>query len=219
MNQDDSIPEEKPEAGIQDPSTTAEHHPLNAFEGLSDEKELSFEKNPPRKHELHEHLLCWLAFWCVTWGGTTLAGGCFGGTLGMIGILESPVAPLYALVGGLMWAGGVGLFVFLHLGVICWTFWWLGRPIVVATVAGFVVGAICGMLFLSLITAPLGAVGAYFAGNNFLKTKTGKAFQATIESARTDSGGQLRFTTKDLLLRMTVISVMIAGWTSWLSTF
>ncbi len=174
-------------------------------------KDVATYQSPPGQHLLH-----WATFWISTWAGTAFAGGLFGAGLGLFAIAENPVAPFYALFFGLVWAGGTGLLVFLHVGVICWTFWWLGRPIIVATLTGGLVGAICGMFLFSLITAPMGAAGAYLAGLQFLKSESGKEFQATIESAKTV--GRLRFTTKDLFLRMTVISIMIAGWTAWIKS-
>ena len=65
----------------------------------------------------------------------------------------------------------------------------------------------------------MGAVGAYVAGNLFLGSQTGKKFEATIALAKEESAGRFRFTTTDLLLRITAISVMIAGWTAFIQAY
>lgn len=192
--------------------TESVKHNKGSCENERNTKEESIDDWNHRGH----HLTNWATFWFLTWGGTTLAGGLFGGCIGMVNAINDLAAPLLGFVYGLLWAGGVGLFVFLHVGVICWTFWWLGRPIVVATVAGLLVGAICGLLLFSLITGPMGAAGAYLAGWQFLRSETGAAFRFTIQATKGESAGRLKFTTKDLFLRMTVISVMIAGWTAWI---
>jgi len=164
------------------------------------------------------HLFRWAVFWLVAWAGTALAGGLFGGMLFSIGLAEDALAPLYGLFFGLLWAGGVGLLVFLHVGFICWTFWCLNKPIVVVTSAGLLVGLICGVFVFSIVTGPMGAFGAYLTATTFLKTYSGKEFLATIELAKKQgSNGRFTFSTTDLLLRMTAISVMIAGWTAWIN--
>ena len=117
---------------------------------------------------------------------------------------------------GGLWVGAVGLFVIVHLGAICWTFRWLDSPLTVGCIAGALTGAICGLFCLSLLTAPLGAAGAYLAGDSFLKTKTGNEFLDTIETYRGESLGAMRFTMMDLFLRVTVLAVFLAVWTAWI---
>jgi len=219
MNEDNSKSEPELQTVIQESIAAEKQLMANTFEWPTDEKDSTHEEDFANRRNRQEHLASWAIFWIVTWTGTTVAGGLFGGALGLIGLAETIFAPLLGFVYGAMWAGGTGLFIFLHIGVVCWTFWWLGRPIVVATVAGLVVGLICGVLVFSLITGPMGAVGAYLTGNQFLKSEAGKTFQATIKSAKEQSAGHLKFTTTDLLLRMTVISMMIAGWTGWFKAF
>ena len=235
MNEDDSIlPNPEPKTSLQESivgkpseqqpnSNRFETQPItkqpssNAFEWPEDEEDSNAAKHLNPKFDRGEHLAYWALFWIATWGGTTVAGSLFGGALGLVGIMSDITAPLAGLAFGSMWAGGIGLFVFLHLGMIFWIFWWLDRPLVAVSIAGFVTGALCGLLVFSLITAPLGALGAYLSGSQFLKSGTGQKFQATIILLKNESAGRLRFTTTDLLLRMTAISILIAGWTAWIN--
>jgi len=221
MNESDSTPEVELKTSFQE-SIAADHSKAstaNPYEmWLEDEKE-STSPYVLQTQDRFEHLGSWALFWIATWGGTTLAGSLFGGAIATIGITETFTAPLWGLLWGAMWSGGMGLFVFLHLGVICWTFWLVGRPIIVATISGLLVGLVCGIFVFSIITGPMGAFGAYVSGKLFLGTETGKRFEATIELAKTKSSSRLRFTTTDLLLRMTAISVMIAGWTAFIQAY
>ena len=217
MNEADSTPEPELKTSLQE--SIAANEPTTATNPFELWPEDSKESTSPyvlQTQDRYEHLGSWALFWLATWGGTTLAGSLFGGAIAVIGLMDTIFAPLWGLLWGAMWAGGMGLFVFIHLGVICWTFWLVGRPIIVATLAGLFVGLFCGMFVLSIITGPMGAFGAYVAGNLFLGTPTGKRFEATIEMAKQKSAGRFRFTTTDLLLRMTAISVMIAGWTAFI---
>jgi len=213
MNEDHSLPE--PESKTLRQESLAKQSISNTLEE-PDEKAPVAAADPAHQSNYRQHLGHWAIFWTLSWTGTTLAGGLFGGALGVFALSTDAIAPFSGLLFGLAWAGGTGLFVFLHVGVICWTFWWLNRPIVVVTVAGLVVGFICGVFIFSLITGPMGAFGAYLVGKQFLKSETGKKFENRIKLAKEESVGRLRFTTTDLLLRMTAISVMIAGWTAWI---
>ena len=190
-----------------------------AFEWSDDQQNLTLPVDSSEMWSQSEHLSAWVAFWCVTWAGTTFAGSLFGGVLGLVGIASSPAAPFFGLFYGGIWAGAVGLFVFVHLGAICWTFWWLGKPLTISIIAGALTGAIAGLLFFSLITAPLGAAGAYAAGNLFLQSSMGKKFLNTIKTIQNESLGTMRFTMLDLFLRVTVIAVFLAGWTAWIRSF
>lgn len=190
----------------------------HAFDWPDDPQDSAPPVDPNVKWTQGEHLLNWALLWLVTWLGTSVSGALFGSFLGLFSVVHDPTIPLFGLLYGGIWAGGVGLFVFVHLAVICWTFWWLGRPLVIATTAGFLTGAICGMIILSLVTAPLGAVGAYLAGKSFLKSTTGAKFRATIKAVQEQSLGPLRFTMKDMLLRVTVLAMFLAGWTAWLQS-
>ena len=190
----------------------------HAFDWPDDSQDLAPPDDPIARLIRHEYVLNWAMFWFVTWLGTTASGALFGGFLGLFGILQHPAIPLLGLFYGAIWAGVTGLFVFVHLTVICWMFWWLGRPLVIAAVAGMLTGAICGLIIFSLVTAPLGAVGAYLAGKRFLKSATGANFLATIERFQDRSLGPLRFTMKDMFLRVTVLAVFLAGWTAWLQS-
>jgi len=218
MNESDSTTEAELKTSFQEsiavnqPKTTA----TNPFEMRPEASPESTSPYVLQTQDRWEHLGSWALFWIVTWGGTTLAGGLFGGVIATTGITETFTAPLWGLLWGAMWSGGVGLFIFLHFGVICWASWLIGRPIIVATISGLLVGLVCGILVFSIITGPIGAFGAYLSGKLFLETETGKRFEATIELAKTKSSGRFIFTTTDLLLRMTAISVLIAGWTAYI---
>ena len=213
MNLEDRESENRPVIAKQ--TQSSEH----AFEWPDDQQDLASPKYPNAKWSRGEHLSNWAVFWLVTWTGTTIAGSLFGGMLGLIGLASDPTAPLFGLLYGGIWAGGVGLFVFVHLVAICWAFWWHGSPMLIGGIAGAITGAICGLVFFSLVTAPLGATGAYLAGNSFLKSSMGKKFLATIETIKDESLGTMRFTMLDLFLRVTVLAVFLAGWSAWLRAF
>ncbi|MDB2687110.1 hypothetical protein N9Y42_07840 [Mariniblastus sp.] len=191
----------------------------HAFDWPDDPLDLPPSVDFKSKNISHTHRLNWALFWLVAWSGTTAAGTLFGGMLGLYGAMQDPTALLSGLLFGAVWSGLTGLFVFVHLAAICWMFWWLGRPLVIASIAGLLTGAICGVVIFSLITAPLGALGAYLASKLFLKSTTGAKFLATIEAVQDQSLGPLRFTMMDMLLRVTVLAVFLAGWTAWLQSF
>ena len=213
MNLEDRKPESRPVIGTH---AQASKH---SFEWPDDKQDLALSADPGDQWIRSEHLSVWVVFWCVTWTGTTIAGSLFGGVLGLVGIASDPAAPLFGLFYGGIWAGAVGLFVFVHLGAICWAFWWLGRPLTIGSIAGALTGAICGLFFFSLITAPLGAVGAYVAGNLFLKSSMGKKFLDTIKTIQDESLGTMKFTMQDLFLRVTVIAVFLAVFNSSIRSF
>ena len=183
-----------------------------AFEWPDDQQDLASPTDSDVKWNRREHLLTWALFWFVTWTGTTIAGSLFGGLLGLF----SAVGVLDGLLGGGLWAGAVGLLVFVHLGVIFWALRWLGEPLMPAITAGFLTGVVGGALCLSLITAPLGGVAACLAANLFLKSPLGKKFLNTIKAIEDESLGSMRFTMMDMLLRVTALAVFIAGWSAWL---
>ena len=210
MNLEDRESESRPAFATQ--SQVSKH----AFEWPDDQQDFAVPAAPNEKWIQSNHLSVWVAFWCATWAGTAIAGSLFGGVLGLFGIGNDPTAPFVGLISGALWAGAVGLFVFVHLGVICWTFWRLGKPLTIGTIAGAVTGVICGLVLFSVVTAPLGAVGAYVAGNSFLKSTTGKEFLETIKKIQNESLGTMKFTVMDLLLRVTALAVFIGGWSAWL---
>lgn len=208
-------PEPEKQSGIVQQKQTYRH----PFEWPDDQQDAA----PPIDSNLPwaggEHFSNWSAFWFITWLGTTIAGSLFGGALGMFGAMQDPMVPFAGLFLGGLWAGAVGLFVHVHLVAICWAFWWLGRPLRIAIIAGALTGAICGLAFLSIFTGPMGAFGAYLAGNKYLKSSNGKSFLATIKKNQDQSLGPMRFTMMDLFLRVTVFAVFLAGWTAWLQSF
>lgn len=93
-------------------------------------------------------------------------------------------------------AGGVGLVVVPTFAAICWMFWQLRRPLILAGIAGALValGAMVAALltelwFMFLISAPVGALGAFVAAQRFLRTDPGKLI-ATNEELRLRGGKQ-----------------------------
>ena len=213
MNLEDREPENRPVIAKQ--TLTSKH----AFEWPDDQLDLALPAGPDVKWIQGEHILTWALFWLITWTGTTIAGSLFGGVLGLFGLAYNPLAPLLGLLYGALWAAPVGLFVFVHLGVVFWALRWLRKPLLPAIIAGALTGLICGLLFLSPITAPLGAAGAYMAGNAFLKTSSGKNFLDKIRAIEDKSLGAMKFTMMDMLLRVTVLAVFIAGWSAWIQSF
>ena len=207
-------PESENKLSIATRSQSADH----AFDWPDDQQDSS-SLDPDVTSIQGRHVSNWWVFWFATWTGTTAMGALFGGVLGLFGAVQDPTFLVLGLLYGGLWAGVVGLFVFVHVAAICWMFWWLGRPLVPAVIAGMLTGAICGMVFFSIVTAPLGAVGAYVAGHSFLKSTQGKKFLTFITTAQNQSLGPLSFSMMDLLLRVTVLAVFIAGWTAWLKSF
>ena len=197
-------------------ATPASKH---AFEWPDDQRDLVLPANFREKRPRREHLSVWVAFWFLIWTGITVTGSLVGCAVGLFLVMLAPAAHIYGLFFGGVWAGTVGLFVIVHLGAICWTFRWLDNPLTIACIAGALTGAICGLLYLSLITVPLGIAGAYLAGDLFLNTTTGKKFLDTIRTFQSKSLGAMRFTMMDMLLRVTVLAVFIAGWSACLRSF
>ena len=118
-----------------------------AFEWPDDQQDLASPTDSDVKWNRREHLLTWALFWFVTWTGTTIAGSLFGGLLGLF----SSVGVLDGLLGGGLWAGAVGLLVFVHLGVIFWALRWLGEPLCLA--ANLFLKSPLGKKFLNTIKA------------------------------------------------------------------
>ncbi len=207
----------KQRSGIVEPKQTLSH----AFEWPDDQQESAVGIASSAEWFRGEYVLNWGLFWSATWFGTAIAGALFGGVLGLFGGASQGDAsiPLMALFFGGVWAGAVGLFVFVHLAAICWAFRGLSRPLLVSSIAGLLTGGICGMVFFSLATAPLGAAGAYLAGATYLKSPLGQELRTSIKDIRGQSLGSLRFTMMELLLRVTVLAVFLAGWTAWLRSF
>ena len=192
----------------------------HAFEWPDDQQSVASPTAVNVKWIRGEHLASWATFWFATWTGTTIAGSLFGGAIGLIGLANSSVeAPFVGLFLGALWAGAVGLLVFVHLGVIYWMLWRLSNPLTVGTIAGALTGAICGLVILSVFTGPLGAIGAHYAGTAFLKSTKGKSFLETIKTIQNESLGSMRFSMMDLFLRVTVLAVFLAGWTAWIRSF
>ena len=204
----------------------AKHTPASTpdLEWSDDQPDLALPADSNEKQIRSEHLSAWLSYWCVIWSGITVMGPLFGGFVGLWLAGGEPMRdPFSGLFSGMffggLWAGAVGLFVIVHLGAICWTFQWLDSPLTIGWIAGAFTGVICGLFYLSLLTAPLGAAGAYLAGDSFLKTKMGNKFLDTIETYQGESLGAMKFTMMDLFLRVTVFAVFLAGWTAWLRAF
>ena len=183
-----------------------------AFEWPEDQQDLASPADPGVKWNRREHLLTWALFWFVTWAGTMIAGALLGGFVGWF----IPMGLWEGLLRGGVWTGAVGLFVFVHLGVIFWAIRWLGEPLMPAITAGFLTGMVGGTICLAPITAPLGSAAAYLVGNCFLKSSMGKKFLHTIKAIEDESLGSMKFTMMDMLLRVTALAVFIAGWSAWL---
>jgi len=131
--------------------------------------------------------------------------------VGFVGLFI-PMGLWEGLLWGGVWTGAVGLFVFVHLGVISWAIRWLGEPLMPAITAGFLTGVAGGTICLAPVTAPLGGAAAYLVTNWFLKSSMGKKFLDTIKAIEDESLGSMRFTMMDMLLRVTVLGVFISGW-------
>jgi len=109
--------ESENKAGITKQAPASQH----AFEWPDDQPNMALPAADNVKWIRGEHVANWATFWVVTWTGTTVAGSLFGGALGLIGLANSAVeAPFVGLFFGALWAGAVGLLVFVHLGVIYW---------------------------------------------------------------------------------------------------
>lgn len=149
----------------------------------------------------------WIVYWIVVWAGTTAAGSLFGLLLTVLS--ES----LAGFVFGALWSGIVGLLVMSHLAAFCWMFRMLKLPYLLAALSGGLVGAICGLIVLSIITAPLGAGGAFIGTHWYLNSKLGKyILDEELRAQTAQSTGRWNYNLADLFWRMTVVAVFVAGW-------
>lgn len=172
----------------------------------------------------------WLGFWCAVWLGTTLAGGLFGAVLcTIIGLsIEPGVIPYNPVALGLLYglwgAGCVAGLIVPTFATLCWMFWQLKRPFVLAFLAGCLTGGICGV-FLFFITGPLGGLGAVLAVRWYMRTKWGKSILQANEVRRHQKNRATRFsyTISDLFWRMTAVAALITVWSVviryWLQIF
>jgi|GEM_PF-3187322 len=161
-------------------------------------------------------LFAWWGYWFCAWIGTTIAGGIFGllligfgslfngEALSGVTIIEAIKGLFFGLLMGLMWAGWIGALVIPHIGIAWWMFRFNREPRHAGAIAGGLVGAICGIIFLP-ITAPMGWAGAFYACRAFTATEFGQQ----VSKHKT---AQCRYSMKDLFLRMTVIAILLGFW-------
>ena len=96
MNEEDSSLE--PKTPRQESLVSDEKSNHNPFEWPTDEIAPTVESNVAEQNARSAHLAHWATFWIVTWAGTTIAGGLFGGALGLFGLNADPAVLLYGLV-------------------------------------------------------------------------------------------------------------------------
>ena len=166
----------------------------------------------------------WFLFWIWTWIGTSLGGAAFGAGLSLFAALYSGDAtgfflgPLLGLIVGLMWAGAVGALVIPTFGALAWMFWCQRNPIVLAAIAGAIIGAV-SLPFLFILTAPFGATGAGLIVNRFLKSQMAKPIvDAETERLSSTQRPRFQYSIADLFLRMTVVGVLIVVWSFLIRT-
>ena len=159
------------------------------------------------------------AFWIFVWGGTTGAGVALALLIGVFVALAvgDPLVLGWALLIGLLWSGGVAAFLMIHVATFKWMFGIDCSPKFIAGIAGGLTGL--SLWCLCVFSVPLGIAGAVTGVNVFLKTSLGEEL-LRYEAWRLDpttERSKKSFTLKDLMLRMTAISVLLAFWTFLLS--
>lgn len=170
------------------------------------------------------HRVAWrekLAEWLAGWLGTTAAGGLFGSG---VGLLAAPGLDGVGLgfVVGVTLAGGSGLLLMPTIAALVWICWLdRRRNASVVVFAGGFTGFLCGFLLgpLCALSAATGAAGAA-VGVQLLRSRPPQSvWKMFVLPPREPPGpetSRLRFTTRDLLLRMTVIAILIAVWSALL---
>lgn len=171
------------------------------------------------KFDLIDHMPR-LGFWFSVWLGTTIAGGVFGGFIGLFALFLAPapesIGSFFVCIPiGLAWAGTFGLISIPHIAIINWMFWLNASPRVLAILAGGVTGL---FTFIPPITIPIGMFGAYAVSKLFISGELGESIREAesnrIKGAKPTSKS---FTLADLFLRVTVIAILLSFWTAILT--
>jgi hypothetical protein len=145
-----------------------------------------------------------LVGWAVAWLGISASGGTFG-------LVVATGDPAGAVIGSII-AGVVGAAVVVTIGVITWAFWLLRYRIVWSIVAGVLSGVIPALPLplneLAITVAGIfGGVGGGLAGYLYWKNRP------PFDSSRAvDPSAAWQFSLRDLFVRFTVVTALIAAW-------
>ena len=149
--------------------------------------------------------------WVFSWLGTVAAGGIFGTLIVGVG----------GLVFGAIFAGVVGVPIHISMATVTWILWLPRFSTIMAGIAGALTGIAATLLIwdasfpLSLyaamgLAALLGGLGGVLGGGLYHAK-----FACRAQVRRLHAKSRWQFSLRDLLVRVTVLAVLLSGWT-WL---
>jgi hypothetical protein len=151
-----------------------------------------------------------LPFWLRVWGGTTVAGGVFGFLVGCWG--DGPAVGGFCLIVGVVLAGMFGGFTIANVAFVTWCFWLSRFRVLMGGLAGGVTGVIATLSVIGwmspidswtwlAVAGVFGTLGGGLAGGRF---------HARERLPEVFLQHPWRFTLRDLFIRITVISALLA---------
>lgn len=154
---------------------------------------------------------------CVlSWFGILGAGGLYG-------ILIGGNEPIFGFVAGIVIAAVVSVPVIISIAVLAWAFWLSRFQIALTTLTGACTGIASSTPFtfeiypnaaipLILIAGCLGGVGGGLAAFMYWSVHTKR-----LEIRDDDTLGVWQYSLRDLFLRFTVLTILIAAWAAFLA--
>jgi hypothetical protein len=151
-------------------------------------------------------------FWFVTWLSVALAGGLFGI---IVCFKEEPEAAIFGFIGGIIIAGVYAIPVVATFGILTWTLWLSRFAVITAAIAGACTGI--------LSTATLAGAALDFEliplagciGGGMTACITGihsRKLRQLEYAADVAAGDTWQFSLRDLFLRFTIATAILAAW-------
>ena len=150
------------------------------------------------------------SFWMSAWFGTIMAGGLFGFGVGVrVGEMEFA---FYGLITGCLIAGLLGAPIQSLAAFFVWFFWLSRFRIAVASFAGLITGVIATLASENIpVIASAGLLGMFGSGLAGARYWRLSRDAKDANSAEQAAQGPWQFTLRDLFLRITVVSVLLAA--------
>jgi len=156
-----------------------------------------------------------LPFWFLVWGGTTAAGGVFGFLVGCS--TAHPAACILGLGFGVVFASMYGAFTIANVAIVTWCFWLSRYRVLMGCLAGGLTGVIATLFTIGAgpwlstwgslaLAGLLGTLGGGLAGRSHHSRAKAQGLYQPPQQHR------WRFTLRDLFLRVTVISALLAAY-------